>query len=106
MRAPRCGATSEAGDPRVAHVASERAEQAVEQQPVQHGIRFAEQPLDRASEAGELGDTPRGEQREHVSPHGVEQRLVARFVASPEAAPVRLPPLAQLGARAEEHGFR
>ena len=36
------------------------------------GIRLADQPLERASEPRELGDTSRGEQLEHVPSHGIE----------------------------------
>jgi hypothetical protein len=93
------------GDPRSAHVAREREEQPVEQQLVQHRVRLAEQPLDRAGESGEFGDAPGREQLHHVPSHGVEEPAIVGRLSADEGASLRLPRFAQLGTGAEQGGL-
>ena len=78
-------------DPRLAQVASERPHQSLAQQVVQNGVRLADQPLERTGEPRELRDASRGEQSNHMPPHGIEEGAVVGPVTPAERPPVRVP---------------
>ena len=83
----------------VPHFARDRVQELVAQQIVEHGIGVAQQPLQRAGEAGELGDASGGEKSDDVQSDVREEVLDAGCARRLVGAPRGVPALAKSGAR-------